>query len=58
MPAVILRLSKTMTVRKTGSFLVCTMVMVDRVIIPKCKFPKVVWQHYVGEVGKSVTVML
>jgi len=55
MPAVILKLSRTMIVWKTGSFLVCTMVMcnlVDRVILTKCKFPKVAWQHYVLQGGQ------
>jgi len=32
--------------------------VVDRVIITKYKFPKIVWQHYVGDVGKSINVML
>jgi len=49
----------TAIVRKLGfALLVICVNLIDRVIIAKCKFPKVVWQLYVGKVGKSVTVVL
>jgi len=54
MLAVILRLSRTMIASKTGYFGYLQngncVNLFDRVIITKCKFPKVVWhwQHYIA----------